>query len=90
VKKVKITVRVTIDRESFEGDFDSVEYEHIMDAVEQLGEDETLKFVNYAQNIKDRATARQKLITLHEGPARRRLQDARASAARKTHKIRPA
>ena len=68
MKTVKITVRATIDRQSFEGEFDSTEFSSVKDAVKHLGEEEALKFINYAQGLKDRAVGRSKLIAMHEGP----------------------
>jgi hypothetical protein len=56
-----------------QGEADVTVYEHIMDAVEQLGEDKVLDMVNYAQRLADMRAARSRFICLHEGPEKRKV-----------------
>lgn len=60
-----------------QGQADVTVYASVKEAVHQLGEDEALKLVNYAQRIVDLRAARSKFICLHEGPEKRRLSEGR-------------
>ena len=44
------------------------EYASIDEAVNELGKEQTLKFINYAQRLNDLGAAREKNLTLHKGP----------------------
>jgi hypothetical protein len=44
------------------------EYNSVNDAVNELGEEKALKFLNYAQRLNDLRAAREKNLTLHKGP----------------------
>jgi len=56
-------------------------FEHLGEAVEQLGEEKMLEYVNYAQRLHDLNNARRKFIAECEGPEKRKIREARKAKA---------
>lgn len=63
-----------------QGQADVTVYASVKEAVHQLGSDEALELLNYAQRLRDLRAARARFICLHEGPEKIRLLAERKKA----------